>query len=67
MEEDEISFASDDSDIEEEQIKQYDEHFWCKENDIPVGFTFKSKKPDFIRSCENMKSIFSKSSRFIKI
>ena len=47
--EDDLSLANDDSDVEEEEIRQYDEHFWCKEQGIPVGFTYKSKKQDFIR------------------
>ena len=34
-EETENTFASDDSDIPEEEIKEYDEHFWWKEKDIP--------------------------------
>ena len=62
--EDDLSLANDDSDVEEEEIRQYDEHFWCKEQGIPVGFTYKSKKQDFIRACEIIKSNFSKNSNF---
>ena len=56
----ETTFAHDDSDIVEEQIKQYDEHFWCKDKDTPVGFTFKSKKQDFVKACESIKTNFQK-------
>ena len=60
IEEAESTFAQDESDIDEEQIKLYDEHFWCKDKDTPVGFTFKSKKQDFVKACENIKSYFQK-------
>ena len=49
-EETENTFVSDDSDIQEDETKEYDVHFWCKEKDIPVGFTFKSKKQDYIQA-----------------
>ena len=45
-------------DIQEEGPKQYDEHFWCKSKGVPVGFTYKSKKQDFIRASEDIKSNF---------
>ena len=63
IEEAESTFAHDDSDIDEEQIKLYDEHFWCKDKDTPVGFTFKSKKQDFVKACENIKSYFQKAQK----
>ena len=63
-EEDELSDT--DIDIQEEPVKQYDEHYWCKEREIPVGFTFKSKRQVFIKACENIKSNFNKNSIFSK-
>ena len=60
VEEAEDTFAHDDSDIDEEQIKQYDEHFWCKDKDKPVGFTFKSKNLAFVKASENIKTNFQK-------
>ena len=57
-EEEENDIANDDSDIKEEGTKQYDEHFWCKSKGVPVGFTYKSKKQDFIRASEDIKSNF---------
>ena len=59
-EEAEDTFACDDSDVQEEERREYDEHFWCKDKDIPVGYTFKSKKQDFIKACESIKSNFKK-------
>ena len=59
-EEAETTFASDDSDIQEEERREYDEHFWCKDKDVPVGYTFKSKKQDFVKACDNIKSTFKK-------
>ena len=62
-EETEDTFASDDSDIKEDEIKEYDEHFWCKDKDIPVGYTFKSKKQDFIKACDSIKLNFQKNQK----
>ena len=59
----EDTFAHDESDIQEEEIKYYDEHFWCKDKDKPVGFTYKSKKQDFIKASENIKSNFKNSAK----
>ena len=50
LEDDEHDFVQDDSDVEEDQVKHYDEHSWWKEKDIPVGFTYKSKKNRFQKS-----------------
>ena len=62
-EEEENDIANDDSDIKEEGTKQYDEHFWCKSKDVPVGFTYKSKKQDFIRASDNIKSNFQNAAK----
>ena len=35
-EEAENTFASDDSDIQEEERREYDEHFWCKDKDVKI-------------------------------
>ena len=62
-EEEDNDFVNDNSDIQEKEIKQYDEHFWCKSKDVPVGFTFKSKKQDFIRASDNIKLNFQNSAK----
>ena len=62
-EEEDNDIVNDNSDIQEKEIKQYDEHFWCKSKNVPVGFTFKSKKQDFIRASDNIKIELSKFSK----
>ena len=43
----EATFPDDKSDIEDEPDQQYEVNYWRKEEDIPTGFTFKSKKKIF--------------------
>ena len=59
----EDSDSESDIDIQEERIKHYDEHFWCKSKDVPVGFTYKSKKQDFIRAVDSIKLNFQNSAK----
>ena len=58
-EEEENNIANDDSDVQEEGTKQYEEHFWCKAKVVPVGFTYK----DFIRASDNIKSNFQNAAK----
>ena len=43
----EVTFAHDDSDIQEEVESQYEENFWRKDDEYPTGYTFKGKKKIF--------------------
>ena len=58
----ESTFPHDDSDVDAEQEKQYDQHFWPN-NDMPQGYSFKSKKQPFRKSLDNIKISFKRGSR----
>ena len=58
-EEEENNIANDDSDVQEEGTNQYEEHFWCKANVVPVCFTYK----DSIRASDNIKSNFQNAAK----
>ena len=44
LENDDVEEEDEEIDIVEEHDQQYDENFWRKEDDVPTGYTFKSKQ-----------------------
>ena len=60
----EATFPDDKSDIEEEPDQQYEVNYWRKEEDIPTGFTFKSKKKIFVKAVDNIKIKLKKGVQF---
>ena len=51
-------------DIVEEPDQQYDVNFWRKEDDVPTGYTFKSKKQIFAKAVDNIKIKLKKGVKF---
>ena len=60
----EATFPDDKSDIEDEPDQQYEVNYWRKEEDIPTGFTFKSKKKIFVKAVDNIKITLKKGVQF---
>ena len=50
----EATFPDDSSDIKEEADQQYEVNYWRKEEEVPTGFTFKSKEKIFVKAVDNM-------------
>ena len=59
------SFPDDSSDIEEEADQQYEVNYWRKEEEVPTGFTFKSKKKIFVKAVDNIKIKLKKGVEFV--
>ena len=55
----ESTFAHDDSDVENDKEKHYEEHFWPN-SEAPNGYSFKSKKQAFRKSIDSLKISFKK-------
>ena len=54
---------SDDNDVNEDNVEldiQYAENFWQKDEENPSGYSFKGKKPTFVKAVENLKILFKK-------
>ena len=61
----EATFPDDSSDIKEEADQQYEVNYWRKEEEVPTGFTFKSKKKIFVKAVDNIKIKLKKGVEFV--
>ena len=61
----EATFPDDSSDIKEEADQQYEVNYWRKEEEVPTGFTFKSKKKIFVKAVDSIKIKLKKGVEFV--
>ena len=64
QENDSVEEEEEEIDIVEEPDHQYDVNFWRKEEDVPTGYTFKSKKQIFAKAVDNIKIKLKKGVKF---
>ena len=61
----EATFPDDSSDIKEEADQQYEVNYWRKEEEVPTGYTFKSKKKIFVKAVDSIKIKLKKGVEFV--